>query len=130
MKVLITGGAGFIGSHLSDMFINSGESVYVLDDLSTGTLSNIQHLLDHKKFIFQKGSILDRNLVEKLVKKVDIVYHLAAVVGVNLILTEQVKTIRTNVLGTEIMLEFSNKYNKKIIIASSSEIYGRGMNEE
>ena len=130
MKVLITGGAGFIGSHLCSLLIENGYTVYALDDLSTGSLANISHLIEDPNFIFEEGSILDRNVVDKLVKEVDIIYHLAAVVGVNLILSNQVETIITNVHGTEIVLHYANKYKTKIIIASSSEIYGRGINRE
>ena len=125
MKVLITGGAGFIGSHLAESFINSGDSVIVLDDLSTGRLENLDAVKDSGKFEFVKGSACDKQLVSELVEKSDVVFHLAAAVGVQLIVDRPVHTIETNIHGTESVLEASSKFGKKVLVASTSEVYGK-----
>ena len=130
MKILITGVAGFIGSHLADKLIREGHSVSGLDNLSTGSLNNIKHLFENLNFEFHKESILNKKIVDDLVSNADLIFHLAAVVGVNLIMKNPLNTLKVNVRGTEILLEASHKYFKKIILTSSSEIYGRGVNNE
>jgi len=125
-KALVTGGAGFIGSHLCEELLSQGYQVTVVDNLSTGRLSNITSLLkDKKHFKFYKGSILDERLMDKLIKKSDIIFHLAAAVGVKLILEKTVESINTNIHGTGIILKLASKYQKKVILASSSEVYGK-----
>ena len=130
MNIFITGVAGFIGSHLADKLIWDGHNVIGLDNLSTGNFENIKHLSDNSSFQFFNDSILNKKIVNELVSKSDLVYHLAAVVGVDLIMKQPLNTLKVNVGGTEILLEASYKYTKKIVLASSSEIYGRGVNEE
>lgn len=125
MKVLITGGAGFIGSHLAEKLLLKGEEVFVIDNFSTGSWENIQHLEDHPRFHLTVGSILEQNLLEKLVEKSEIIFHLAAAVGVRLIIEKPVETIETNILGTEAVLKLANKYKSKVIITSTSEVYGK-----
>jgi UDP-glucose 4-epimerase len=125
VRVLITGGAGFIGSYLAEEYRNRGEEVYVIDDLSTGSLGNIDHLLKNTRFHFVNDSILNREIMIELIGICDVVIHLAAAVGVKLILDEPLKSIHTNIVGTEIVLELANKFRKKTFIASSSEVYGR-----
>lgn len=125
MKNFITGGAGFIGSHLAERLLARGDEVYVLDNLSTGKLENIAHLRKNPNFHFTLGSISEEHLLHPLVEKCDIVYHLAAAVGVRLIIEKPVETIETNILGTEMVLKVANQYKKKVIIASTSEIYGK-----
>ena len=124
MKILITGGAGFIGSYLCEAYIERGEEVYAVDDLSTGDLSNISHLAHHPRFHFVKDTILNRETMLELVGICDIVVHLAAAVGVKLIIDEPLKSIHTNIAGTETVLELANKFRKMILLASSSEVYG------
>ncbi len=124
-NILITGGAGFIGSHLSELYIKDGASVTALDDLSTGSLENISHLIGHKHFQFVEGKVQDDKLLYKLVEQCDYVYHLAAAVGVKLIVEQPVNTIKTNIYGTESVLEAAMKYKKKVLIASTSEVYGK-----
>jgi len=125
MKVLITGGAGFIGSHLAEKLLMEGDEVYILDDLSTGCVENIGHFQQHPKFHYYFDTILNRLLLAELVDRADIIYHLAAAVGVRLIVESPVRTIETNVKGTEHLLEFASKRSKTVIIASSSEVYGK-----
>lgn len=122
---LITGGAGFIGSHLSDRLLESGHNVTVLDDLSTGQLSNISHLLGQTNFHFHEGSVLDKALVADLVASVDTVIHLAAIVGVRLIAESPVETLIVNIQGTESVLQAASKQGQKVLVASTSEIYGK-----
>ena len=122
---LITGGAGFIGSHLAELLLKDDYRVLVIDDLSTGLLANIEHLLDNPDFDFFNDTVLNEQLVRALVKKSDHVYHLAAAVGVKLIVDEPVRTIETNIHGTEIVLDAANEFKKRILIASTSEIYGK-----
>ncbi|MBU1061145.1 MAG: GDP-mannose 4,6-dehydratase [Candidatus Omnitrophica bacterium] len=128
MRALITGGAGFIGSHLADELITSGSDVVVLDDLSTGRFNNIAHLDGNKKFIFVEGTILNESLVDKLVEKSDVVYHLAAAVGVDLIVKKPLESLVTNIKGSEVVLDMVHRYHKKVLITSTSEIYGKNAN--
>lgn len=134
MKYLITGGAGFIGSHLSDALINRGDQVVVLDNLTTGNKSNIEHLLTHQNFKLIEGSILDTKLVDQTIQSADHVQHFAAAVGVFNIVNKPLDSLTTNLRGTENILEAASKHNKEVLIASSSEIYGKNvsgpLNEE
>jgi UDP-glucose 4-epimerase len=125
VRMLITGGAGFIGSYLSEAYIQRGEEVWVIDDLSTGCLENISQLLHHPRFHFVNDTILNREVLLELTGTCDVIVHLAAAVGVRLIIEEPLKSIHTNVVGTELVLEMANKFRKKIFIASTSEVYGR-----
>lgn len=124
-KVLVTGGAGFIGSHLCEALLQRDDEVFVLDDLSTGRTDNIVHLQDNKSFHFIEGSILDFSLLETLVRKVDSVFHLAAVVGVQKIIEVPVDAIEINVLGSHNVLTLAARYNKLCLITSTSEVYGK-----
>ena len=128
MKVLITGGAGFIGSHLADELIRAGDEVTVLDNLSTGRFENIVHLEGTKSFQFVEGTILNEALVDKLVEKCDVVHHLAAAVGVELVVKKPLESLVTNIKGSEIVLDMVHRYHKKILITSTSEIYGKNKN--
>ena len=128
MKYLITGGAGFIGSHLSDALIARGDQVVVLDNLSTGNRSNIEQLLPNPNFTLIEGSILDTHLVNEVVLSVDHVLHLAAAVGVFNIIDKPLESLTTNLRGTENVLQAASNYNKDVLIASSSEIYGKNSN--
>lgn len=125
---IVTGGAGFIGSHLCEHLLNSGQKVIVIDDLSTGRIANINHLLSNQNFKFIEGSVCEENLMREEIKKCDCIYHLAAAVGVNLIIERPVRTIETNIYGTEVVLSTANQFGKKVLITSSSEVYGK--NEE
>ena len=127
MKVLITGGAGFIGSHLCDLFVAKGFKVSILDNLSTGSNNNISHLVG--KIELSHGNIKDQKLVESLVSKTDLVFHLAAAVGVKTILKNPIESMSTNFAGSEIVLNACAKFDKKIVIASTSEIYGKNMKQ-
>lgn len=127
MKVLITGGAGFIGSHLCDLFVAKGFKVSILDNLSTGSSNNISHLVG--KIEVNHGNIKDQKLVESLVSKTDLVFHLAAAVGVKTILKNPIESMSTNFAGSEIVLNACAKFDKKIVIASTSEIYGKNMKQ-
>jgi UDP-glucose 4-epimerase len=124
MRVLITGGAGFIGSHLADACLERGDEVFVLDDLSTGSIDNIRHLRGHARFHYTIESVHHAATVAELVDQSDVVFHLAAAVGVKLIVESPVRTIETNVHGTEVVLDAANKKKKKVLIASTSEVYG------
>jgi UDP-glucose 4-epimerase len=124
MRVLITGGAGFIGSHLSDAYLARGDEVYALDDLSTGSIENIRHIRKHPRYHLTIESVHRRAAVAELVDQCDVVFHLAAAVGVKLIVESPVRTIETNVHGTEVVLAQANKKKKKVLIASTSEVYG------
>ena len=128
MKVLITGGAGFIGSHLSNELIAGGNEVAILDNLSTGRFENIAHLDGNKSFQFIEGTILNEMLVDKLVERCDVVYHLAAAVGVDLVVKKPLESLVTNIKGSEIVLDMAHRYHKKILITSTSEIYGKNTN--
>jgi len=125
MIALVTGGAGFIGSHLADRLLDAGYEVWGLDDLSTGSMSNIDHLSENPRFHFQVGSVADPALVGELTDRADVVFHLAAAVGVKLIVSNPVRTIETNVHGTEVVLKAAAKKGKLVVLASSSEVYGK-----
>jgi len=125
MRVCITGGAGFIGSHLAERLIELGHEVSVIDNLSTGRKRNITHLLPNENFEFFQTTIMNEPVLEDLIMQSDMVYHLAAAVGVKLIIEKPVETIETNIRGTENVLKFANKGKKKVLIASSSEVYGK-----
>ncbi len=125
MRVLITGGAGFIGSYLSEVYVERGDEVWVIDDLSTGSLDNIRGLLQNDRFHFVNDTVLNREVLLELAGICDVIVHLAAAVGVRLIIEEPLKSIHTNVVGTELVLELANKFRKKTFIASTSEVYGR-----
>ena len=129
MKALITGGAGFIGSHLAELLLADGQEVFVLDDLSTGSRRNVEHLMENRDFHFTVDSVLSRAVVNELVHKCDVVYHLAAAVGVRLIVEEPVRTLVTNVQGTENVLDECNRFGKRVLIASTSEVYGDHQDE-
>ena len=122
---LITGGAGFIGSFLGEELLNQGYKVYAIDNLSTGSLDNIRHLRDHPDFNFVVGSIMDEPLMERLVAASDMIFHLAAAVGVRLIIEKPVDTIETNIFGSGIVLKFANRYDKSVLMTSTSEVYGK-----
>jgi len=129
MRALITGGAGFIGSHLADRLLARGDQVVLLDDLSTGRLANIVHLEGDPDAEFVLGSILNADLVDHVVSRVDAVYHLAAAVGVNLIVEKPLESLMTNIRGTETVVEKAHKYGKRILVASTSEIYGKNTSD-
>ena len=128
MKHLITGGAGFVGSHLAGTLLERGDEVYAIDNLSTGSIENIEHLKDHPKYHYTIDTISNEPVIAELVDRVDIIFHLAAAVGVRLIVESPVHTIETNVHGTETILTLANKKKKKVIIASTSEVYGKSVN--
>jgi UDP-glucose 4-epimerase len=125
MNVLITGGAGFIGSHLADAMLGQGHAIIVVDDLSTGSLDNIASLLDKRNFQFVRESVRNAATMTVLVDRCDVVFHLAAAVGVQLIVDEPVHTIETNIHGSEVVLNLANKFRRKIVVASTSEVYGK-----
>jgi len=126
MKILITGGAGFIGSNLARKYLDRGDDVYVLDNLSTGKLDNIQYFLEKykKQFFFQNGTILEDDILMEMTGIVDYVIHLAAAVGVKYIIDNPLESMETNIVGTENVLKWARKFKKKVFIASSSEVYG------
>jgi UDP-glucose 4-epimerase len=124
LKILITGGAGFIGSHLADACIARGDEVFVIDDLSTGSLENIEQLADHPRFHCTIDSVRNEEVLETLVDSCDVIFHLAAAVGVKLIVESPVRTIETNVRGTEVVLAAAARQRKRVLIASTSEVYG------
>ncbi len=128
MKALITGGAGFVGSHLAEALLERGDEVYVLDNLSTGSIENIEHLKPHARFHYAIDTITHEPVAAELIDRVDVVFHLAAAVGVRLIVESPVHTIETNVHGTEMVLKLANKKKKKVVIASTSEVYGKSEN--
>ena len=125
MRVLVTGGAGFIGSHLTERLLKDGHEVAVIDNLGTGSLKNIENYKEHSGFEFVKGDIRNAELMAPLVEHSDMIFHLAAAVGVKLIAEDPVLTIETNIGGTEIVLDIANQFGKKIFLASSSEVYGK-----
>jgi nucleoside-diphosphate-sugar epimerase len=125
MKYLITGGAGFIGSHLAGTLLDRGDEVYIIDNLSTGSIENVEHLKSHPHFHYTIDTISNQPVTAELVDRVDAIFHLAAAVGVRLIVESPVHTIETNVYGTETILTLANKKRKKVIIASTSEVYGK-----
>jgi nucleoside-diphosphate-sugar epimerase len=123
-KALVTGGAGFIGSHLCELLLEQGWEVFALDDLSTGSIGNVAHLRERPEFHLVVDSVLAPAVVNELVHKCDVVYHLAAAVGVRLIVEQPVRTLVTNLQGTEIVLDHCNRFGKRVLIASTSEVYG------
>jgi UDP-glucose 4-epimerase len=125
-KFLITGGAGFIGSHLCELLLHHGHPVVAIDNLTTGRLDNIQHLLTVQGFQFVRETINNRLVLDRLTSEADIIVHLAAVVGVKLIVEDPVNTIATNIMGTEAVLTTANRYGCKVMLASTSEVYGKG----
>lgn len=125
MHIFITGGAGFIGSHLAERLLADGHSVQMIDNLSTGKLENIETFKDHPKFSYVIGTILNRELMEQLISKCDQIYHLAAAVGVKYIIENPLLSLKTNIIGTDIVLELANKYKCKVLITSTSEVYGK-----
>jgi UDP-glucose 4-epimerase len=125
MRVLITGGAGFIGSHLAEKLLREGDYVSVLDDLSTGSMDNIAHLKACRAFSYTVDSVFNQGVVQELVDTADLVFHLAAAVGVRFIVESPVRTIETNVHGTEVVLRAAAKKKKHVILASTSEVYGK-----
>ena len=125
MHYLITGGAGFIGSHLSDKLVGEGHKVTVLDDLSTGKIENVKHLEGNTAFQLVVGTILNNTLVDKLTERCDAIFHLAAAVGVELIVNHPLESLTTNIKGSETVLEMAYRYHKKVLITSTSEIYGK-----
>lgn len=129
MKALITGGAGFIGSHLADRLLADGHQVVVLDDLSTGRYENIEHLLGRPDFEFVLGSILNADLLDDCVARCDTVFHLAAAVGVQLIVEKPLESLATNIRGSELVFEKAHKYDTRILVASTSEIYGKNTSD-
>jgi UDP-glucose 4-epimerase len=125
VKALITGGAGFVGSHLAEALLERGDQVHVLDNLSTGSIDNIEHLKGQKGFGYTIDSVMNEPVAAELVDRADVVFHLAAAVGVRLIVESPVNTIETNVHGTEMILKLANKKKKKVLLASTSEVYGK-----
>lgn len=125
MKALVTGGAGYIGSHLADRLLADGHEVVVLDDLSVGKLANIEHHLEDRQFRFIEGSVLNRSLVREALRDCDLIFHLAAVVGIPYIIDDPLRGILTNVVGTEVVLEAAEEAGCRFIFASTSEIYGK-----
>ena len=125
MRALITGGAGFVGSHLAEALLGRGDEVYALDNLSTGSIDNIEHLKPNKRFHYVIDSVINEPLCAELIDRVDVVFHMAAAVGVRLIVESPVNTIETHVHGTEMVLKLANKKKKKVLIASTSEVYGK-----
>jgi UDP-glucose 4-epimerase len=125
MRALITGGAGFIGSHLAEALLTRGDEVFVLDDLSTGSIENIDPLRPNRRFRYTIDSVMNEPVTAELVDRVDVVFHLAAAVGVRLIVESPVNTIETNVHGTEAVLKLANKKKKKVVLTSTSEVYGK-----
>jgi len=125
VKALVTGGAGFLGSHLAEALLARGDTVFLLDNLSTGSIDNIEHLKGEKRFHYAIESVMNEPVTAELVDRVDVVFHLAAAVGVRLIVESPVNTIETNVHGTEMVLKLANKKKKKVLIASTSEVYGK-----
>jgi UDP-glucose 4-epimerase len=125
MKALITGGAGFVGSHLAEALLARGDEVHVIDNLSTGSIENIEHLKSQPHFHYVIDTIMNEPVLAELVDRVDVVFHLAAAVGVRLIVESPVNTIETNVHGTERVLKHANKKRKKVLITSTSEVYGK-----
>lgn len=127
MHYLITGGAGFIGSHLAEALLKQGEDVAVIDDLSTGSILNIDHLKPNARFSYVLDTMMNRAVLTEMVDRVDVIVHLAAAVGVRLIVESPVRTIETNIKGTELVLELAAKKKKKVLIASTSEVYGKAI---
>jgi len=127
MRILVTGGAGFIGSHLSEQLLAAGNEVWALDDLSTGRAENLTSYRDHARFRFIEGDVTQASVVGDLVAKCDRVFHLAAAVGVKYVLENPLRSLLTNIRGTEVVLAACDEHRRKVILFSSSEIYGKGM---
>jgi UDP-glucose 4-epimerase len=125
MNVLITGGAGFIGSHLAEAMLQDGSTVIAVDDLSTGSLDNIRPLLSRRGFQFVRETVRNPTTMAALVDRCDVIFHLAAAVGVQLIVDQPVHTLETNIHGTEVVLDLANKFRRKVVVASTSEVYGK-----
>jgi UDP-glucose 4-epimerase len=125
LRHLITGGAGFIGSHLAEALLARGDEVFILDDLSTGSVENVRHLKTHERFHYFFDSITNKHLLAELVDESDVVFHLAAAVGVRLIVESPVRTLETNVYGTQLVLDAASKKKKLVFTASTSEVYGK-----
>jgi len=128
VRYLITGGAGFIGSHLAERLLEKGEQVVLLDNLSTDSMENIRHLKDSDRLDYHLDGIENRQVLAELVDDADVIVHLAAAVGVKLIVESPVRTIETNVNGTQMVLEAASKKKKLVLIASTSEVYGKNSN--
>jgi UDP-glucose 4-epimerase len=128
VRILITGGAGFIGSHLCGELLQRGYEVFIIDDLSTGNIENIRHLKPHPKFHYVIDSIMNESLLAELIDECDLVFHLAAAVGVKLIVADPIRTMHTNIHGSEIVLKHAKKKKKLVLLASSSEVYGKANN--
>ncbi|HEX2641011.1 MAG TPA: NAD-dependent epimerase/dehydratase family protein [Pyrinomonadaceae bacterium] len=126
MKILITGGAGFIGSHLADRLLSEGHEITVIDNLSTGRYSNVAHLEEHERFRLIIDTVLNEKLMEELIRETDRVYHMASAVGVRLIMERPVQTIETIFRGTDVVLGFCSRYRKRVLVPSTSEVYGKG----
>ena len=127
MKILITGGAGFIGSHLADRLLEQGHEITIIDNLSTGRYSNIAHLEDHERVRLIIDTVLNDKIMEELIRETDRVYHMASAVGVKLIMERPVRTIETIFRGTDVVLGFCSRYRKRVLIPSTSEVYGKGI---
>ncbi len=127
MRILITGGAGFVGSHIADEMIAAGNEVTVIDDLSTGRYSNIEHLEGRERFRLIIDTVLNQPLMEELIRETDRVFHMASAVGVRLIMEQPVKTIETIFHGTDAILKFCSRFRKRVLIPSTSEVYGKGI---
>jgi UDP-glucose 4-epimerase len=127
MKILITGGAGFVGSHLADRFHSEGHEITVIDNLSTGRYSNVEHLEGEKNFRLIIDTVLNEALMEELIRETDRVFHMASAVGVKLIMERPVQTIETIFRGTDVVLGFCSRYRKRVLIPSTSEVYGKGI---
>jgi len=127
MKILITGGAGFIGSHLADRLLEAGHEITIIDNLSTGRYSNIAHLEDHERVRLIIDTVLNDKIMEELIRETDRVYHMASAVGVKLIMERPVRTIETIFRGTDVVLGFCSRYRKRVLIPSTSEVYGKGI---
>ena len=125
MKALITGGSGFIGSHLTEALLGRGDEVIILDDLSTGRIEHLAHLDGNPRLKIVIGTILNERLVDKLAEEADVIFHLAAAVGVKLIVSKPFESLTTNIRGSEIVLEMAHRYRRKVLITSTSEIYGK-----
>jgi UDP-glucose 4-epimerase len=126
MRSLVTGGAGFIGSHLCEALLEEGHYVMVIDDLSTGRLENVQHLLGNPQFHFARASVTNEVVMDRLASTADSIFHLAAAVGVKLIVQRPVHTIETNIMGTDAVLKAALRYGCRVLITSTSEVYGKG----
>ncbi|MGQ9668176.1 MAG: NAD-dependent epimerase/dehydratase family protein, partial [Anaerolineae bacterium] len=127
MRALITGGAGFIGSHLAEALLKQGHQVTIIDDLSTGRFENIAHLAGHPSFRFAIETITNETVMDRLVSECDVIFHLAAAVGVQLVVSRPVQVIETNVYGSAMVLRLANRYRCKVLLASTSEVYGKGL---